>query len=100
MRNHINELRDGIRSISDEIVERATKEHIVYKSTLNFYQIYVQKKQFWVDVKLPRDEILSRFPDLDVRLHKDEFFAHIRCNEKTNISYLVKLAEQAFEKTL
>jgi predicted transport protein len=96
----INELRDRINSISDDIDERPTKDHIKFKSTVIFFAIYVQKKQYWADVKLPRQEVKEAFPDLDVRPHKDEVFTHIRCNEKTDIEWLVTLAQQAYENTL
>ena len=96
----VNELREKVRLISAEIQERATKDHIIFKSTLNFAAIYPQTKQFLFDVKLPRDEVKKQFGKLDVRPHKDEVFTHIRCNENTNIDHLGSLAEQAFECTL
>jgi predicted transport protein len=96
----VNELRDKIHSISDDIDERPTKDHIKFKSTVNFFHIVVQRKQYWVDVKLPRQEVEKTFPDLDVRPHKDEVFTHIRCNENTDIDQLVSLAQQAYENTL
>jgi predicted transport protein len=100
IKSSINELRDNIKAISDDIDERPTKDHIKFKSTVIFFAIYVQKKQYWVDVKLPRQEVKKGFPDLDVRPHKDEVFTHIRCNEKTDIDRLVSLAQQAYENTL
>jgi len=96
----VNELREKIHAISDDIDERPTKDHIKFKSTVNFVHIFVQKKQYWVDVKLPRQEVEKTFPDLDVRPHKDEIFTHIRCNENTDIDQLVSLAQQAYENTL
>jgi len=96
----INEFRDKIKSISDDIDERPTKDHIKFKSTVIFLAIYVQKKQYWIDVKLPRQEVKKAFPDLDVRPHKDEVFTHIRCNENTDIDRLVSLAQQAYDNTL
>jgi len=99
IRQMVNELRDMIKGISDEIEERATKDHIIFKSTVNFSSIYVQQKQFWVDVKLPRNE-LDDIKELDIRPHKDEVFTHIRCNEKTNLKTLLTLAKRAYETTL
>ena len=96
----VNELREKIHAISDDIDERPTKDHIKFKSTVNFFAIYVQRKQYWVDVKLPRQEVEKTFPDLDVRPHKDEIFTHIRCNKNTDIDQLVSLAQQAYENTL
>lgn len=99
-KNMVNELREKVRLISEDIQERATKDHIIFKSTVNFAAIYTQTKQFWFDVKLPREEVQKQFRQLDVRPHKDEIFTHIRCKENTKIDSLVSLAEQAFESTL
>ena len=96
----VNELRDNIKAISDDIDERPTKDAIKFKSTVIFFAIYVQQKQYWAHVKLPKQEVEKTFTELDVRLHKDEVFTHIRCNEKTDIDQLVTLAQQAYENTL
>jgi predicted transport protein len=95
----INELRDKIRAISDHIEERATKDSIIFKSTINFFYIFVQQKQYWVGAKLPRKEVKRRFPDLDVRHHKDEVWTNIRCSENTDIDRLSSLAQWAYENT-
>lgn len=95
----IIELREKIRLISDEIEERATKDHIVFKSTINFALIYPQKNQYWFDVKLPKGKVKENYDSLDVRPHKDKIFTHIRCNKNTRIEDLIKLAEEAFEST-
>jgi hypothetical protein len=58
-----------------------------------------QKKQYWFDVKMSREEVRKQFAKLDVRPHKDAVFTHIRCNENTNIEQLIALAEQAYEST-
>ncbi len=95
----VNELRERILLISDDIEERATKDHIIYKSTINFASIYVQKKQFWIGVKLPKEYVMKNFKDLDVRPHKNEVFTHIRWNESTNFDDLVSTIEEAFDNT-
>ena len=92
-------LREKLRLISDDIEERATKEHIKFKSSVNFAFIYPQKKQYWFDVKIPKEEVRKQFSKLDVRPHKDNVFTHIRCNKNTNIEHLITLAEQAYENT-
>ncbi len=100
VKNVVNELRGIIKSISPDIEERATKDHIIFKSTINFSSVYTQQKQFWFDVKLLKNEVIKQFKDLDVRDHKDKVFTHIRCSENTNLENLRILAEQAFENTL
>jgi predicted transport protein len=95
----VAELRERIRLISDEIVERATRDLIVFKSTVNFAQVYPQKNQYWFDVRLPKGEVKKKYISLDVRPHKDEVFTHIRCSQKTRIGDLVALAEEAYENT-
>lgn len=99
IKEKVNELREMIMGISDDIEERATKDHIIFKSNINFVAIYTQKKQFWVDVKISRNE-LKDVKELDIRPHKDEVFTHIRCNEKTNLKVLLSLAKRAYESTL
>jgi predicted transport protein len=96
----VNELREKIKLISEDIEERATKDHIKFKSTISFVAIYTQTKQFWFDVKLPRGQVKKQFRELDVRPHKDKVFTHIRYNKNTDIEDLVSLAEQAYENTL
>ena len=99
IKNIVNELREEVKLISDDIEEHATKYHIVFKSTVNIAAIYIQPKQYWVDVKLPKNYVIKKFKDLNVRNHKDKVFSHITCNEKTNIKHLLVLIEEAFEKT-
>jgi predicted transport protein len=99
VRSLVSELRDGLRLIADDIEERVTKEHIKFKSSVNFAHIYPQKNQYWFDVKLMREEVINQFKELDVRDHKDKIFTHIRCDNKTNIEQLIKLAEQAYQNT-
>lgn len=40
----VTDLRERVMSISDDIEEKATKEHIIFKSSINFAAIYPQKK--------------------------------------------------------
>lgn len=96
----VKELRERIKIISEDIVERATKDHILFKSTVNFAAIYTQTKQFWFAVKLPKDQVKKQFKQLDVRPHKDEKITHIRYNKNTDIENLISLAEEAYENTL
>lgn len=100
VRNVVNELRERIKSLSDDIEERATKDNIIFKSTVNFAAIYAQTRQYWFSVKLPREQVRRQFSKLDVRPHEDKVFTHIRCKETTNLTSLVSLAEQAFQNTL
>lgn len=93
------QLREMVKSISGDVEERTTKEHIIYTSTVKFAAIYTQVKQFWFDVKLPRNEI-EGIEELDVSYLEDKVFTHIRCNEKTDLKTLFSLAQRAYEKTL
>ena len=99
-KKNVEELREGIKVISEDIEERSTKDRIIYKSTVNFAAIYTQQNQFWFGAKLPKGQVKKQFKQLDVRSHEDEAFTHIRCNNNTKIEDLVSLAEQAYENTL
>jgi len=100
IKKNVEELRERIKVISEDVEERATKDRIIYKSTVNFAAIYTQPNQFWFGVKLPKDLVKKQFRELDVRPHKDEVFTHIRYNKNTDIGDLISLAEQAYENTL
>jgi predicted transport protein len=100
IRDIVSELREKLKLIADDIEERATKTHIVFKSSVNFAAIYTQKKQYWFAVKLTRKEVKKQFGSLDIRPHRDKVFTRIRCNNKTDIAQLITLAEQAYENTL
>lgn len=100
IKKNVEELREGIKIISEDIEERSTKDRIIYKSTVNFASIYTQQNQFWFGAKLPKGQVKKQFKQLDVRSHEDEAFTHIRCNNNTKIEDLVSLAEQAYENTL
>ena len=100
VRGIVNELRNQLKSIAGDIEERATKNQIVFRSSVNFAAINPQIKQYWFRVKVKGHEAEKQFPSLDVRPQKDKFFTFIRCNAKTDIAQLVKLAEQAYQKTL
>lgn len=100
IKKNVIELREKIKVISEDIEERATKDQITFKSTINFAAIYTQKNQFWFAVKLPKGQVKKQFKQLDVRPHKNEVFTHIRCNNNTDIEDLTSLAEQAYENTL
>ncbi len=96
----VEELREKINLISEDIEERATKDRIIYKSTVNFAALYTQKNQFWFSVKLPKDQVEKQFRQLDVRPHQDKAYTHIRYNNNTNIEDFISLAEQAYGNTL
>jgi len=100
IKKNVEELRERIKVISEDIEERSTKDRIIYKSTVTFAAIYTQKNQFWFGAKLPKGQVKKQFRQLDVRPHKDEAFTHIRCNNNAKIEDLVSLAEQAYENTL
>ena len=100
IREVVEDLREKIMLISDDIKESSRKDLIVYKSSVNFAAIYTQTKNFWFDVKLPKEYVKKEFSDLDVRPHKDQVFTHIRYSDTTDINQLVSLAEEAFENTL
>jgi len=98
MRQMASELREAISSISEEIEEKTTLYHIVFRTTANFAAIYPQKRGFWLDIKIPRNELTIK--GLDVGEHKDPVWTHIRANEDTDLSLLIKASKEAYERTL
>lgn len=98
MREMASELRAAIKSISEDVVERTSLSHILFRTTINFAGIYPQKRGFWLDVKIPRKEFYIE--GLDVREHKDPVWTHIRVNENTDLSLLIEAARKAYERTL
>lgn len=92
------ELREAIRNISEDVEEKTSLYYILFKTTVNFADIYPQKRGFWLDVKIPRSEF--KMEGLDVGKHKDPVWTHIRVNENTDLSLLVEAAKKAYERTL
>ena len=94
IKENLNILRNKIKEIDKNIIEHFSKYHIKYKSKVDFCSIYIQKNNFWVDVKINRNEIKSE--SLDIREHKDEIWSHIRFNEETNLNELLAVIKLAF----
>lgn len=97
VKEKLNLLRNRIKNINVGIVEHFSKLHIKYKNRVDFCLIYVQKNNFWIDVKINRNEIKSK--SLDVREHKDQVWSHIRLSENTDLNELITLIRTAFERT-
>ena len=97
VKEKLNLLRNKIKNLDVGIVEHFSKLHIKYKSRVDFCLIYVQKNNFWVDVKINRNEIKSK--SLDVREHKDQIWSHIRLSENTDLNELIALIRTAFEQS-
>lgn len=97
VREKLNLFRNRIKNINAGIIEHFSKLHIKYKSKVDFCLIYVQKNNFWVDVKINRTEIKSK--SLDIREHKDQIWSHIRLNENTDLNELIALINIAFDRT-
>jgi len=94
IKGSLNVLRNSIRGIDKNIIEHFSKYHINYKSKVDFCLIYIQKNNFWVDVKINRNKIKSE--SLDIREHKDKIWSHIRFNPKTNLDELLRVIKLAF----
>lgn len=94
VKEEVNSLRKRILEIDKNIIEHFSKFHIKYKGKVDFCLIYVQKNNFWIDVKLNRNEIKSK--TLDIREHKDQVWTHIRFNEQTDINELIGIVKQAY----
>jgi len=91
------ELRDAILKISDNIAERTTKSHVIFRTSTNFAGIYAQPRGFWLSIKIPKVEF--DIPELDARLHKNPRWTDIRVDEKTSPDLLIKAARLAYERT-
>jgi len=92
------ELRDAILKISNDISERTTKSHVIFRTSVNFARIYTQPRGFWLSVKIPKAEF--GIPELDVRLLKNPRWTYIRVDEKADLNLLVKAARLAYQRTL
>ena len=97
MRETATQLREEIRSISDDVEERTSLEYIAFRTTVNFALIYAQKRGFWLGVKIPRSEF--ELEGLDAR-EQYPGWTHVRVNEDTDLRLLVEAATEAYERTL
>jgi predicted transport protein len=94
VKERVEELRKQILAIED-VEEHFTKNHICFNVTYDFVLIYCQRNQFWVDVKLNKEEIKEE--GLDIRPHKGEVWTHIRVHSDTDFNALLNVIKQAYE---
>ncbi len=95
IKGELNNLRTKIKEIDNGIIEHFSKYNIKYKGRVDFCTISLQKNNFWIDVKINRNDFKAN--SLDVRDHKDEIWSHIRFNEKTDLNELLAVIKKAFE---
>mgnify|MGYP001568759774 FL=1 len=94
----INSLRRKIVSISEDIEEYCTRDHINFRSRIQFCRIYPQKKQFWVDFKLNKEKLVNH--SLDIRPHRNSEWANVRVANNVDLELLVPLIKEAYKKSL
>ena len=98
MKKMAGELRDEILKISNDVEERITKSHVLFRTSLNFAGIYSQPRGFWLIVRVPSIEL--DVPELDARPQRNPNWTDIRVDERTNLNLLVKAARLAYQRTL
>ena len=92
----LKELKDKINAIGTNIEEHYSKFHIKFRHNVDFCNLFCQKNQFWVDIKLPKNEITDS--NLDIRDHKDTIWTHIRISDETSLSKLMPFIKKAYEE--
>ena len=92
------ELRDSILKISDNIEERTTKSHVLFRTSVNFAGIYAQPRGFWLSVRITKAEL--NIPKLDARPQSNPKWTDIRVDEKTSLDLLVKAARLAYQQAI
>jgi predicted type IV restriction endonuclease/predicted transport protein len=98
MKKTAAELRDATLKISDNVEERITKSHVLFRTSVNFAGIYTQRGGFWFSVRVPSTEL--DMPELDARPQKNPKWTDIRVDERTNLNSLVEAAKLAYKRTL
>ena len=98
MKKMAAELRDALLKVSDNIEERITKSHLIFRTSVNFATIYTQPGGFWLSVKMPKEEL--DIPELDARPRAHHNWTDIRVDKKTDLNLLVKAAKLAHQRTL
>ena len=95
VKKRVEQVRQRILEISENIKEHFSKNHICFSLRYDFVAIYCQKSQFWVDVKLDKKEVKEQ--GLDIRPIDDEVWTHIRVHPDTDLSKLLSVVKQAYE---
>ena len=96
LRKMASELRNAILNFSSNIKERTTKSRVLFRTSVNFAEIYTQPRGFWLSVKIPKDEF--DIPGLDARPQPNPKWTDIRVDEKTNLNLLIQAAKLAYKR--
>ncbi|MFA5020403.1 MAG: DUF262 domain-containing protein [Candidatus Pacearchaeota archaeon] len=91
----LKELMKKIKNISKNVKEICSKNHITYDNHHAFTALYIQKEQFWTDIKLSKNKITDS--KLDLRPHKDKIWSHIRIDHETDLDRLMPFIKQAYD---
>lgn len=97
MKKMAGALRNEILKISNDIEERITKSHVLFRTSLNFAGIYSQPRDFWLIVRVPSIEL--DMPELDAKPQRNPNWTDIRVDERTNLNLLVEAARLAYQRT-
>jgi hypothetical protein len=91
-------LRDEIKKISENIVERTTIDHITFwVSNSKFSSVYPEKNGFCFEVKIPSNQFgIKNLYVTKAQTAPNWSFIHV--NEKTDLNLLVEAAKQAYER--
>lgn len=92
----ILDLIKRINEINKTIIETYSKNYINFNKNSVFCAIYCQKNQFWLDLKMSKNEIKDN--KIDIRPHKDKVWTHIRVSNQTNLDDLMPYIKLAFDK--
>lgn len=92
------ELRNAILGASEDIKERITRSHIVFRTSVTFATIYSQPRGFWLSVRVPKVEF--NIQELDARPQPNPKWTDIRVDDKTNLDLLIKAAKLAYQRAL
>ncbi len=92
------ELREAIKDNLRDIVEKTTLQAIIFRTTFDIIGITTRKNVFWLDVKMPKDEVNRNEFELGKR--KDNVWTHIRVKENTNFNSLVEVVIDAYNRNL
>ena len=92
-------LREEIKKISENVVERTTKYHVTFwVSNCKFSSIYPEKNGFCFEVKIPSNQFdIKNLYVTKARTAPNWSFIHV--NEKTDTNLLIEAAKKAYGRT-
>jgi predicted transport protein len=96
----VEEIREKMLKMDDQIIEKFNKKYIGYSLEKNFMEIVVQSNGLWIHLDIDKDKIKDpekKLVDISEKGHWATGDLKIRIEKKEDIPYLLDLVVQSYE---